>query len=119
MDLTIKYKDHLDEPIAMDVNYRKIIYLSLCYLFSMISLVMFWLMATNKYEWMLKNDPSLTLPVDPKQNIKTAIFGVPLFLAAGLTMYFSFLRFKTPAKVISTVYAAVILLLLGIRISGH
>lgn len=103
----------------MDENYSKIIYLSLCYLFSIILLVMFWLMATNKYEWMLKNDPSLTLPADPKQNIKTAIFGVPLILTAGLTMYYSFLRLKKPAKVISTVYTAVILLLLGIRISGH
>jgi hypothetical protein len=80
---------------------------------------MFWLTATNKYEWMLEDGLASTLPSDPNQNMKTTIFGVPLILTAGLTMYYSFLRFKKPAKVSSIVYTAVILLVLGVRISGY
>jgi hypothetical protein len=68
---------------------------------------------------MLEDGLALTLPSDPNQNLKTAIFGVPLILTAGSTLYYSFLRFNKPAKVISTVYAAVILLVFGVRISGY
>ena len=103
----------------MNKKYNRVIYLSLCYLFSIILLVMFWSMATNKYEWMLEDAPSLTLPVDPNLNMKIVIFGIPLILIAGLTVYYSFLRFTTPVKVISTMFAAAILLVLGIRISGY
>jgi len=98
-------------------NYKAIV-LSLSYMFSLFLLVMFLLMADNKYAWMLEDDPLLTLPTDPDLKLKIAIFGVPLLLSSAFTVFFSFLNFGRISKLVSILFALTILLLTGSKFLG-